>query len=48
MVLWVQEAGRLTSATPTKSQIQGCELAHPKMYPTSELLECLKGEILQI
>jgi hypothetical protein len=32
----------------TQAQIQGFELAHPNTYPIDELLECVKGLILQI
>ena len=40
--------GQLTSSDTSQAQIQGFELAHPNIYPTSELLECMKGLVLQI
>lgn len=39
-------AGRINSATP-QAKIQGFELAHPYIYLTHELLECVKGILLQ-
>ena len=36
-------AGRLTNSATTQAQIQGFELAHPNIYPTYKLLECVKG-----
>lgn len=41
-------AGRLTNSAITQTQIQGFELAHPNIYLRQELLECMKGPILQI
>ena len=38
--------GRLTNPDTTQVQIQGSELAHPNIYPMSELLECVKGPVL--
>ena len=40
-------AGGLASSDTFQVQIQGFELAHPKVYSIDELLECLKGPILQ-
>ena len=48
---WGQEsrrASRLTSSDTSQAQIQGFELAHPNIYPINELLECMKGLVLQI
>ena len=40
--------GGLTySASPPQAQIQGSELAHPNIYPIYELLEFLRGSVLQ-
>jgi hypothetical protein len=36
------------SATPTQAQIQGFEYAHPNICPICEMLECVKGPVLQI
>lgn len=36
----------IRSAT-TQTQIQGFEVAHPNIYPTCELLELVKGPVLQ-
>ena len=41
-------AGRVTNSAPTQARIQGFELAHLKIYPIYELLEHVKGLILQI
>ena len=38
----------LTSSDTSQAQIQGFELAHPNIYPINELLECMKGLVLQI
>ena len=43
-----RRAGRLTNSATTQAQIQGFELAHPNIYPIYELLECMKGPVLQI
>jgi len=40
-------AGWLTQPPP-KIQILGFELAHPSIYPICELLEHMKGQVLQI
>ena len=40
--------GRLTSSDTSQAQIQSFELAHPNVYPVNELLEYMKGHILQI
>ena len=48
---WGQEsrrASRLTSLDSSQAQIQGFELAHASTYPIEELLECMKGSVLQI
>ena len=37
----------MTSLANTQVQIQGFELAHPNIYPTYELLELVKGPVLQ-
>ena len=38
----------MTNSATTQVQIQGFELAHPNIYPTYELLELVKGPVLQI
>ena len=43
-----RRAGRLISSATTQAQIQVFELAHPSIYPIYELLECVKGFVLQI
>ena len=43
-----RRAGRLTNSATIQAQIQGFELAHPNIYPIYELLECMKGLVLQI
>jgi hypothetical protein len=42
-----ERAKGLTRLDSSQAQIQGFELAHP-IYPTNELLEYVKGPILQI
>ena len=34
MVVWIGRAGKLTRSVTTQAQIQGFELAYPKMYIT--------------
>lgn len=41
-------AGKLTNSAITQAQIQGFEVAQPNIYPIYELLEHLKGSVLQI
>jgi hypothetical protein len=41
-------AGKLTNSATTQVLIQAFELAHPNIYPISELLEHVKGLVLQI
>ena len=38
----------MTRSDTSQAQIQDSELAHPNNYPTDELLECMKGLVLQI
>ena len=38
----------MTSLANTQVQIQGFELAHPKIYIICELLRCMKGTVLLI
>jgi hypothetical protein len=38
----------MSSSDTSQAQIQVFELAHPNIYPISELLECRKGLLLQI
>lgn len=40
-------AGRWINATITQTQIQGLGLFHPNIQPVCDLLECMKGLILQ-
>lgn len=47
-LVWVQENCRLTNSATTQSLFQGSELAHPNNYPFYELLESMKGPVLQI
>lgn len=42
---WFQQPG-LTNSVATSVHIQGLELAHPNIYPTYDLRECVKGLIL--
>lgn len=42
MVARAWRVGRLISLAPTQAQIQG-----PQTYPIYELLECVKGVVLQ-
>lgn len=49
---WIQwhghrRVGGLTNPLSYEVQIQGFELAHPNIYPTYELLERMKGQVLQ-
>ena len=46
LVMWVQESWALSSTT--QDQIQGFELGHSNIYPICELLEPVKGQVLQI
>lgn len=46
-VRWVWES-RLIRPETSQAQIQGFELAHPSIYPISELLQCMDGPALQI
>ena len=41
-------AGRLTDSANTQAQIQGFELVHHRIYLIYELLQCVKGLVLQI
>lgn len=41
-------ASRLTSSDTYQAQIQGSELTYPNIYPIDELMECMKGLVLQI
>lgn len=38
----------LTSSYTSQSQIQGFELAHSNVSSIDDLLECMKGQVLQI
>lgn len=38
----------LISSNSPQAQIQGFELAQPNIYPINELLEFMKGPVLQI
>jgi len=46
-VAWRQKAGRLTNSATIQDQIQDHELAHPNIYPICELLEHMRGPVLQ-
>lgn len=41
-------AFRLKSSDANQAKIQGFELTDPIIYITDELLECMKGPVLQI
>lgn len=41
-------AGWLTNSVNTKAQIQDFKLSHPNIYPIDELLDHMKGSVLQI
>ena len=41
-------ANGLTRSNTSQAQIQDFELAHPNIYPIDELLEYMKGLVLQI
>jgi hypothetical protein len=43
-----RRAGWLTNSAATKAQIQGFKLSHPNIYPIDELLDHVKGSVLQI
>ena len=43
-----RRAHELTNSAATQAQTQGFELVHPNIYPIHELLEHLKGLVLQI
>lgn len=43
-----RRAGRLTNSASNQAQIQGYDLAHPKIYLIRELLEHMKGSVLKI
>jgi hypothetical protein len=47
-VVWCQRVSRQTNSVASQAQIQGFELAHPNIYPVYDLLECMKGLVLQI
>ena len=38
----------MTSSDISQAQVQGFELIYPNIYPTDELLECMKWPVLQI
>lgn len=40
-------AGRLNSSDTSQAQVQDYELAHPNIYSIDELLEFMKGAVLQ-
>lgn len=40
-------AGELNNTTTTMAQIQGFCVGLPRIYPIYELLECMKGLVLQ-
>jgi hypothetical protein len=42
-----KRAGRMTNSATTQVQIWGFELTHANNYPIYELLENLKGQIMQ-
>lgn len=42
-----RKAGGLLNSAMTQAQIQGLELVQPNIYPMYELLENLKGPVLQ-
>jgi hypothetical protein len=43
----LESVGRLSSSATTQAEIQGFELAYPNIYPNYELLEHIKGTVLQ-
>ena len=43
-----RRADGLTSSDTSQAQIQAFELIHPNIQPIDELLECMKGLVLQI
>ena len=47
-MVWVWERWRLTSSATTQAQTQGSELAYHYLDPIYELLELVKGPVLQI
>ena len=47
-VVQVQKSGQADSSATTQAQIQGFELAHPKIYIIHELLGHMKGPVLLI
>jgi hypothetical protein len=52
-VIWLQEhendlAHKLTNSHSSQAQIQGSGMAQPNIYPINELLEYMKGPVLQI
>jgi hypothetical protein len=53
LVIWPKgydsrKASRLTSSDTCQAQIQGFELADPNIDCIDELLECMKGPVIQI
>lgn len=38
---------KLTSSDTFQDQIQGFELTHPNIYPINEMLDCMKGLVIQ-
>ena len=38
----------MTISDAPQAQIQGFQLVHPNIYPIIDLLECMKGLVLQI
>ena len=43
-----ERAATLTSSDTNQAQIQGSGMAQPNIYPINELLEYMKGPVLQI
>ena len=48
LVAPAQESWRAEQPSSTQAQIQGFESAHPNIHPVCELLELMKGPLLQI
>jgi hypothetical protein len=43
-----KRASGLTSSDTSQAQIQDFELVYPNIYSIDELLDCMKGPVLQI
>lgn len=48
LVAQEERADGLTNSAATPAHIQVFELTHPKVSPIGELLDCVKGLVLQI